>query len=167
MMIQMEAGLKRKSPFPDLHFEESITKIPTGQSIVMKAVYQDTTPVAVKLFLCQHSGEYEDEMKMMGLFPNHPNLMQMNAEYSIPRKCFVFPLALGSLTDTLLDSALNPSTAANYGSQIAGGLAHMHAYGVAHLDIKGDNVLLCSRRGATFVVLTDYGLAMQVHTRSS
>jgi TPR repeat protein len=73
----------------------------------------------------------------------------------------VYPLALGSLTDTLLDRALNPSLAAEYGSQIAGGLAHMHVHGVAHLDLKAENMLLYSRSGVTFPMLTDYGLAMQ------
>ncbi|KAF7495976.1 CBL-interacting serine/threonine-protein kinase 13 [Sarcoptes scabiei] len=57
-----------------------------------------------------------------------------------------------------------------YYAQILSGINHMHLVGIAHRDIKLQNVLLCSNKssisGDYLLVVTDFGLSKSVPDRS-
>ncbi len=72
-----------------------------------------------------------------------------------------------TLRDVLADGPLEPATTADVGRQLAHALAHAHAAGVVHRDVKPSNVLVADERAATGrrdaptlpVVLADFGIA--------
>jgi eukaryotic-like serine/threonine-protein kinase len=65
------------------------------------------------------------------------------------------------LSDLISGGALPVSTAIRYGVQIADGLAHAHARGVFHGDVKPGNVMV-GPQGQSKIV--DFGLARRVRT---
>ena len=61
-------------------------------------------------------------------------------------------------------SGLPEATVAEIGMQVASALAHMNVRGVAHCDVKPDNVLVCeafSSAGGNVVKLVDFGVATE------
>ena len=61
-------------------------------------------------------------------------------------------------------TGLAEETVIDIGAQVASALAHMHARGFAHCDIKPDNVLLAetfSPHGANLIKLVDFGIATE------
>jgi eukaryotic-like serine/threonine-protein kinase len=63
----------------------------------------------------------------------------------------------GQMTDQQRPKALTPSLSIKVLGQIFAGLAHMHARGMVHRDIKPNNILLTSRQ-AMGVRITDFGM---------
>jgi eukaryotic-like serine/threonine-protein kinase len=79
---------------------------------------------------------------------------------SAPRPWFVMELVTGpALSVRLLDGPLSPSQTARVGADVALGLAHAHALGVVHRDVKPANVLLTETGSAK---LTDFGVARAI-----
>ncbi|WP_083230246.1 serine/threonine-protein kinase [Curtobacterium sp. UCD-KPL2560] len=71
----------------------------------------------------------------------------------------VMELVPGSDLDTRLrEGPLDPGTTARVGSQVADGLAAVHAQGIVHRDVKPANVLLES--DGEHVKLADFGIAL-------
>jgi serine/threonine protein kinase len=64
-----------------------------------------------------------------------------------------------SLAQVRQASPMEPRTLAAVATQVAGGLAHAHARGVVHRDVKPSNVLITSTFSAR---LTDFGIARRV-----
>ena len=71
----------------------------------------------------------------------------------------VMELVPGSdLATRLREGPLDPTTTARLGSQVADGLAAVHAQGIVHRDVKPANVLLES--DGVHVKLADFGIAL-------
>jgi aminoglycoside phosphotransferase (APT) family kinase protein len=70
----------------------------------------------------------------------------------------------GTLAEALAaDGPFGPDRAASIGAELADGLAHAHARGVVHRDVKPSNVLLCADGTAK---LADFGIA-RLHDASA
>ena len=108
------------------------------------------------------AGRFDREARAMAA-ASHPGIV---AVYDVDRgdpatgrePFFVMELCgRGSLADTM-DSAgggLSPEILVPILSDVAGGLASLHARGVIHRDVKPHNILLCG----TVAKLADFGLA--------
>jgi len=72
-------------------------------------------------------------------------------------------LAAGSLADRLT-TALAPSTALNYATQIGSALAAIHEAGILHRDLKPANIMF---RDDGSLALIDFGLAKQVRLHAA
>lgn len=70
----------------------------------------------------------------------------------------------GSLADVLRTfGPQTPSATARYIAQMLSGLAYLHSQGIAHRDVKPDNVLVADEDGS--VKLVDFGLAKPIVTQ--
>ena len=140
-----------------------------GMGVVYKA--WDLTlgrPVALK-FLPGHMADsaeqvtrFRQEARAISAV-NHPNIATIYEIGEVEGQCF---LALEYLSGGTLETALQQLKAAvqqlsmeqalDYAVQIAEALAHAHAHGVIHRDIKTANMLF-TESGA--LKITDFGLA--------
>ncbi len=93
---------------------------------------------------------------------SHPNIVSvLDAGVAQGYHYFTMEYVEGETLQARLDrGCLDPMEAARIGEQIALGLAHAHANGVIHRDVKPQNILLASDGSAK---LADFGLAKDVH----
>ncbi|WP_224391609.1 serine/threonine-protein kinase [Pseudonocardia sp. ICBG1293] len=116
--------------------------------------------VAVKLFLdrCDTGGVDRQcrELRAMAHL-DHRNLVRLLG-VDRGRPFLVCELVEGeTLAARLARGALSAAQVAGIGADIASGLAHLHARGVVHRDVKPANILLCAETGRAR--LTDFGIA--------
>ncbi|GGO70900.1 serine/threonine-protein kinase [Nocardioides deserti] len=121
--------------------------------------------VAVKLLLAPSALEeettarlrFEAEARLLARL-DHPGLVRLlDVGTKRGRPYFVLELVDGGTVAALLpDAPLDPSLVARVGAQVAEALAHAHARGVVHRDVKPANVLLTSEGAAK---LADFGIA--------
>jgi len=115
--------------------------------------------VAVKLFPPGVTGperhRQERELAMLSQL-HHPNLVELfDAGESGGRAFLVMRLVHGAtLADRVRDAPLPVPLAAALGSELSDALAHVHARGITHRDVKPANVLLGER-----AMLSDFGIA--------
>ncbi len=99
----------------------------------------------------------------------HPNIVEVFdvSDPDEPEQYLVVELLKGTTLRKLLQKqkAMPPEVAAALALELLGALAHAHANGVVHRDVKPENVLIEHRpggpaaRGVTVVKLTDFGIA--------
>ncbi|MDN4160400.1 serine/threonine-protein kinase [Nocardioides abyssi] len=121
--------------------------------------------VAVKVLLAPGALEeattarlrFESEARLLARL-DHPSLVRlMDVGTSAGRPYFVLELVDGGTLAALLDAApLDPVLVARVGAHVADALAHAHARGIVHRDVKPGNVLLTSDGHAK---LADFGIA--------
>jgi serine/threonine-protein kinase len=90
---------------------------------------------------------------------SHPNIVRVFESGESDGRAYIVLEYVdgGSLADELLrNGALAPERASAFGAQAAAGLAHAHARGLVHRDVKPQNLLL--ERGGTLKV-SDFGVA--------
>jgi Tol biopolymer transport system component len=105
--------------------------------------------VAVKVCHDQVSDRFAREARAVAAL-NHPNILAL---FDTGDNYFVTELIDG---DSLRNSHLTPRRAIEVAIQIADGLAAAHAVGIAHRDLKPDNVMLTKDGRAKIL---DFGLA--------
>jgi serine/threonine-protein kinase len=94
----------------------------------------------------------------------HPNIVEVFdvSDPDEPEQYLVVELLRGTTLRKLLQrhKAMPPEVAAALALELLGALAHAHANGVVHRDVKPENVLIEHRPGDSVVVkLTDFGIA--------
>lgn len=119
-------------------------------------------PVAVKLFrshpdlLARRRFDHESQALAALSHPGLVSIFDVGVHHD--RLYLVMRLVDGgSLQARLLDGPLTPAHTVRLGSRLAGGLAHVHARGVVHRDVKPSNILL-DEHGEP--CLTDFGIAL-------
>ncbi|CAG9460345.1 unnamed protein product [Pedinophyceae sp. YPF-701] len=127
-------------------------------------------PVAIKKAVMASSEDlerYRIELKAMASL-SHPNVLRLlGAQALPPNYTLVLEFAAGGSLENALHAAgwrPGPRDAVSVALQLARALAHVHAAGLVHRDVKPANVLLSEPRdsrgsGAPEVKLTDFGLA--------
>ncbi|XP_054159975.1 uncharacterized protein LOC128958185 [Oppia nitens] len=98
----------------------------------------------------------------------HPNIVRSEEVFNIIDKRTEFPfvrhlhfmeLCTGSLQQLMNGGTLSETDARVWFKQVCQGLRYLHSKGVAHLDIKIENILYIDSNGERTYKLCDYGLS--------
>ncbi|WP_411070064.1 protein kinase domain-containing protein [Streptomyces sp. cmx-4-25] len=118
-------------------------------------------PVAVKIFRpggeVQGEEHFDDEGRLLARM-EHPGLVTLyDSGREEGRPYLVMRLVRGTtLRRRIAEAPLTPRETARTGAALASALAHVHAAGVVHRDVKPSNVLL---DGAGVPYLADFGIS--------
>ena len=118
--------------------------------------------VAVKFFdgADDNYGAWVDEMRL-AVRLEHPHIVPCLDAGHDPRwgmSVLVFAQALGgSLRRAMAVRRFAPAEVERLLAEVAAGLAHAHAHGVVHRDVKPENILALARPGEPPWALTDFG----------
>jgi serine/threonine protein kinase len=130
-----------------------------GREVAIKVLPREVAQDADRL------SRFEREAKAVAAL-SHPNILaihdfgQASTASHEPITYAVMELLEGeSLRHALESGALSPRRAAEYGRQIAEGLAAAHGKGIVHRDLKPENLFI-TRDG--LIKILDFGLARQI-----
>ena len=131
----------------------------SGAQCVVKSLMQDAASADPRVLASVNA-----ELRTLASLPQHPNVLRFFGVCSDRGRGAELVLQLaegGSLTDfaTGFPGGMPLPTLARYAAGVARGLAHLHAHGVSHNDLKPDNVLL---DGAGTPLLADFGTSRVV-----
>jgi serine/threonine-protein kinase len=142
-----------------------------GMGVVYKARQKDLDRlVALKMILASHLASeeqvrrfYAEAKAAAGL--HHPHILQIYEVGEVHgQHYFAMEYVEGkSLADVLREGPLPSATAVSCLAAVARGVAHLHARGIVHRDVKPSNILL-DRQDRPF--LTDFGLVKRVASES-
>ena len=106
------------------------------------------------------------EARAAGRMSSHPHVVDLFDAGVLPDRhpYLIMELCDGSYAERMRTSPLGPAEARDLGVKIADALAHSHAAGVLHRDVKPANILHSHFNSA---VLADFGLAVLVEARDS
>ncbi|MGE3820974.1 MAG: serine/threonine-protein kinase, partial [Isosphaeraceae bacterium] len=101
---------------------------------------------------------FQREMKLVGRL-DHPNVIRAFDADQLGKLLYIaMEYAPGqTLSQYLRKGGLEPLAMAEYGAQAARGLAHAHAQGIVHRDVKPSNILLTDDK---HVKVLDLGLGV-------
>lgn len=130
-----------------------------GRDVALKVPRDESNPAAVKAFLAEaltHACFRDDP---------HPHILPLiGYQTASPGRCIVTPLmSRGTLDARITRRHLSRFEARHVFCSCVRALAHMHAHGVIHRDIKPQNVLL-SEDGD--VLVADFGSSVRCLNRS-
>src|SRR6478735_9198223 len=114
--------------------------------------------VALAFVLGARPERLEREARITGRLGDHPNVITVYDTTELDgTPCLVLrAMKGGSLADALHDGPLEAPAALRIGRDVAAALAHAHAHGVVHRDVKPGNVWLTEDGHAA---LGDFGVA--------
>ncbi|HEX2571175.1 MAG TPA: serine/threonine-protein kinase [Polyangia bacterium] len=93
---------------------------------------------------------------------DHPNVVAMYDSGTLDDGSLYYVMELlegASLAEAMTVGRLAPARALGLVRQLLDALGHAHARGVAHRDVKPENVMLVRRAGVETVKLVDFGIA--------
>jgi tetratricopeptide (TPR) repeat protein len=125
------------------------------RSVVLKVLSSAMAPTA-------NTGQFQREIELAAQL-QHPNIVPLfAADFAEGTWYYTMPLVTGeSLRDRLArDGALSVEDALRIWRDILDALAHAHASGIVHRDIKPGNILLSGRNA----LVTDFGIARALET---
>jgi serine/threonine protein kinase len=164
--------MRPSSVFPkqnetDLHTNYNVNPEPIGKGAygVVRVGNCNTAnkPYAIKSLAKQHT-RFEDmhnELTVMALL-NHPNIVEYKEMYEKGDEYHIVMeyITGGELLDKIMDlSVYTEQYASHVMKQLLEGLGHMHKKGIAHLDIKPENILLSNKEDDAIIKLADFGIA--------
>jgi len=100
-----------------------------------------------------------NEAKCLSMCRDHPNVVTIKDCLSTPRKLYIVTEVAdgGDLFDRVAKSGAYPEDRAlNLFAQLMSAMALMHTKGIAHLDVKPENLLL---KSPNHILLCDFGMA--------
>lgn len=110
--------------------------------------------VAVKNF--NNVADMMCELKAYRLLPPHPNVLHLLSADE-PARTIVFESCMCDVFELLFYvKKINEECAASFTHQLVSALAHVHAHGVAHCDVKLENIMVAVDNT---IRLGDFGLA--------
>jgi serine/threonine protein kinase len=119
-------------------------------------------PVAIKVLhghqtFAGQAARFDREARLLAAL-QHPHVIPLlDAGRDGERRYLVMPLIEGStLAERIAAGPIPGPQVERVGAALADALAHIHAHGIAHRDVKPSNVLLGN---AGQVLLTDFGIA--------
>jgi len=149
-----------------------------GGATVYAARKSDGTNVALKILASRHADDvemrmrFENEAKIAASLSDLPFIVKVHGLHPVPelggRWSMVQDLVLGpTLSGRLRSGALPPRIACDIIRDVADALAHLHARGVIHRDIKSSNIM-CAR-GDAFerTMILDFGVAYSLRLAGS
>ncbi|KAF8431504.1 kinase-like domain-containing protein [Terfezia claveryi] len=95
---------------------------------------------------------------------NHPNIINLHKVYSTADRIYIFEdlITGGDLWSHIeRKGQLEEIEAMPILWQLAEALEYLHEHGIAHRDLKPDNILLTSTHPGARIILTDFGTAKQ------
>eukprot|EP01018_Ginkgo_biloba_P005045 Gb_13112 [translate_table: standard] len=96
---------------------------------------------------CEDKARFAREVEIFADLPEHPNVVKYYRCWEEDSHIYIhMELCEGNLQKLCMQTNdLLPETQVwNYIEQVASGLAHIHANGILHMDIKPDNILVGS-----------------------
>lgn len=132
-------------------------------SIVCKAKYKGMNTAVKIIHLDKTSNDYRNKFFPREIYAlnklKHSNIIEIVKMFTLKNQFFIFmELAIGGdILDLLKDGILLEQKAKCIYYQIVDAMKYVHSLGIAHRDIKCENVLLNKDR--TIAKLTDFGFA--------
>ena len=119
-------------------------------------------PTQVALKLIENFESFQSELRVFNLLGSHPNIVAHRGSFS-DQNTHVIELEYLS-GQTLLDflitnGRLEEQRARHYFAQLVSGMLHSHIVaGVAHRDIKAENLMVCGDQ----LLILDWGMGLQI-----
>jgi serine/threonine protein kinase len=134
-----------------------------GGGVVFKAIHKPTkTPVAIKTASRPSTWQrLQKEDQILGLVAHHPNVCQVLTRVTTPTYyCMVLQYAPGGDLRNALNNGgpFSEHRARKLMKQLMSALGELHSKGIAHRDVKPDNLLFDDEE-QEHLLLADFGLA--------
>ena len=132
-------------------------------SVVCKAKYKGRNTAVKIINLDKTSNDYRNKFFPREIYVlnklKHPNIIYIVKMFTLKNQCFIFMEFAqgGDIVDLLKGGILSEQKAKSIYYQIVDAMKYVHSLGIAHRDIKCENVLLDKNR--TIAKLTDFGFA--------
>ena len=140
-------------------------------SVVCKAKYKGRNTAVKIINLDKTSNDYRNKFFPREIYAldklKHPNIIEIVKMFALKNQFFIFmELAQGGdILDLLKGGILSEQKAQSIYYQIVDGMKYVHSLGIAHRDIKCENVLL--NKKWTIAKLTDFGFATTTYDSCS
>ena len=140
----------------------------TGQKVAVKLL--ETKADAAKDRAASSEAAIVREVAALRRAGSHPNVCQLYGYFRLTDTChaMVVELCRGGELFRIVEQygAIDENKVRPIFNGVLAGLQHLHAQGIAHRDLKLENILLSERDGSAIPKIVDLGLA-HVHARGA